>query len=170
MTELARICRGRCVVSVPWEPFFRLGNLCRGKDVQAVGQQSGARPTISTFEPPTPAGCSFGQVDIRPCFPWLIGVAAPSPRRRGTLRQRLEGADSCSAMGRHSLLSDFCWGSGPSRPRRDQVDEELSEQSERQQLDSHDFKEDPRYERGMVPDGKTHDMPDEHPDREGPFR
>ena len=35
--ELARICCRLCVVSVPWEPFFRLGNLCRGKDINGWG-------------------------------------------------------------------------------------------------------------------------------------
>ncbi|MEJ7583344.1 MAG: class I SAM-dependent methyltransferase [Acidimicrobiales bacterium] len=35
--ELARITRGRLVVSVPWEPFFRLGNLGRGKNMARFG-------------------------------------------------------------------------------------------------------------------------------------
>ena len=35
--ELARISRGRLVVSVPWEPWFRLGNLGRGKNLGRLG-------------------------------------------------------------------------------------------------------------------------------------
>ena len=37
VAELARVTRGRCVVSVPWEPWFRLGNLGRGKNVGRLG-------------------------------------------------------------------------------------------------------------------------------------
>jgi SAM-dependent methyltransferase len=37
VAELARITRGVCLVSVPWEPWFRLGNLARGKNVSALG-------------------------------------------------------------------------------------------------------------------------------------
>ena len=37
VAELARVCRGRCVVSVPWEPWFRLVNLGRGKNVNRIG-------------------------------------------------------------------------------------------------------------------------------------
>jgi SAM-dependent methyltransferase len=77
--ELARICRGRCVVSVPWEPFFRLGNLCRGKDVRHWGNNA---EHVQRFQPSSLrrllAG-SFDQVEIRRCFPWLIGIAAASP-------------------------------------------------------------------------------------------
>ncbi|MBV9951185.1 MAG: class I SAM-dependent methyltransferase, partial [Acidimicrobiia bacterium] len=35
--ELARITGGRLVVSVPWEPWFRIGNLGRGKNLQRLG-------------------------------------------------------------------------------------------------------------------------------------
>jgi ubiquinone/menaquinone biosynthesis C-methylase UbiE len=72
--ELARICRGRCVVSVPWEPFFRLGNLGRGKDVRRWGnnpehvQHFRASSLRYLLRP-------FGHVTVRPCFPWLIAVA-----------------------------------------------------------------------------------------------
>ena len=37
VAELARITRGRLVVSVPWEPWFRLGNMGRGKNVKRLG-------------------------------------------------------------------------------------------------------------------------------------
>ncbi len=74
--ELGRICRGRCVVSVPWEPFFRLGNLCRGKDIGHLGNNP---EHVQQFRPATLRrllGRSFAEVSIRPCFPWIIGVAA----------------------------------------------------------------------------------------------
>ena len=74
--ELGRICSGRCVVSVPWEPFFRLGNLCRGKDIGHLGNNP---EHVQQFRPATLRrllGRSFAEVSIRPCFPWIIGVAA----------------------------------------------------------------------------------------------
>ncbi len=79
--ELARICHGRCVVSVPWEPFFRLGNLCRGKDLARWGNNP---EHVNHFRPETLRlllGRSFEEVHIRTCFPWLIAVAAPGVAR-----------------------------------------------------------------------------------------
>ncbi len=78
--ELARICRGRCVVSVPWEPFFRLGNLCRGKDVRRWGNNAEHVQQFRLSSLRRLLGGSFERVEIRPCFPWLIGVAAASPQ------------------------------------------------------------------------------------------
>jgi SAM-dependent methyltransferase len=75
VSELARICQGRCVVSVPWEPFFRLGNLCRGKDVRQWGNNS---EHIQHFQPSSLRrllGQSFDKVEIHSCFPWLVAVA-----------------------------------------------------------------------------------------------
>lgn len=75
VSELARITRGRCVVSVPWEPFFRLGNLARGKNVRRLGND---REHVQQFGP---AGlrrlleAAFSGVEIRRCFPWLLAVA-----------------------------------------------------------------------------------------------
>ena len=37
VAELARVTADRCVVSVPWEPWFRLGNLGRGRNVARLG-------------------------------------------------------------------------------------------------------------------------------------
>lgn len=75
VAELARISRGRCVVSVPWEPFFRLGNLCRGKDFRRLGNNP---EHVQQFRPSTLKMLlrgHFGEVVIRPCFPWMIGIA-----------------------------------------------------------------------------------------------
>lgn len=75
VAELARICRGRCVVSVPWEPWFRLGNLGRGKNVARFGND----PEHVQFF--TPARLqrllekSFEQVRVHRAFPWLIAEA-----------------------------------------------------------------------------------------------
>jgi 2-polyprenyl-3-methyl-5-hydroxy-6-metoxy-1,4-benzoquinol methylase len=72
--ELARICRGACVVSVPWEPFFRLGNLGRGKDVRRWGNNP---EHVQQFRPASLNRLlrrSFAEVTVRPCLPWLIAV------------------------------------------------------------------------------------------------
>lgn len=75
VAELGRICCGRCVVSVPWEPFFRLGNLCRGKDVRRWGnnpehiQQFGSLKLARLFE------SHFREVRVHHSFPWIIAVA-----------------------------------------------------------------------------------------------
>lgn len=79
--ELARICRGRCVVSVPWEPWFRLGNLGRGKNIARFGND----PEHVQFF--TPARLqkllerSFSEVRVVKAFPWLIAEAT-RPRAR----------------------------------------------------------------------------------------
>jgi 2-polyprenyl-3-methyl-5-hydroxy-6-metoxy-1,4-benzoquinol methylase len=83
VAELARICRGHCVVSVPWEPFFRLGNLCRGKDVRHWGNNA---EHIQQFRPSTLRillNESFEDVEIHSCFPWIIGIAAHTPVKAG---------------------------------------------------------------------------------------
>jgi SAM-dependent methyltransferase len=72
--ELARICRGACVVSVPWEPFFRLGNLGRGKDLRRWGNNP---EHVQQFRPASLHRLlrrSFDEVTVRPCLPWLIAV------------------------------------------------------------------------------------------------
>jgi len=75
IAELARICGGGCIVSVPWEPFFRFGNLCRGKNVSRWGndpehvQQLNRRGLRRSLER------SFGLVKVKTSFPWIVAVA-----------------------------------------------------------------------------------------------
>jgi hypothetical protein len=64
-------------VSVPWEPYFRLGNLCRGKD---VGRWGNNPEHVQQFRPSTLRvllGRHFGEARISPCFPWIVAVATP---------------------------------------------------------------------------------------------
>jgi ubiquinone/menaquinone biosynthesis C-methylase UbiE len=79
VAELARIADRGCVVSVPWEPFFRLGNLARGKNVAAFGNDS---EHVQQFSPARLADLlqrSFAHVSIHRCFPWIIAVARHRP-------------------------------------------------------------------------------------------
>jgi SAM-dependent methyltransferase len=80
VAELARVTGGRCVVSVPWEPWFRLGNLGRGKNVRRLGNDP---EHLRAFSPRSLRGAlerSFAEVRVVPAFPWLVAEArAPRP-------------------------------------------------------------------------------------------
>jgi len=79
--ELARIAGGRCVVTVPWEPWFRLGTMARGKHVTTLGNHP---EHVQAFRPATLRSLletNFEEVRVRTSFPWLIGVAS-QPRWR----------------------------------------------------------------------------------------
>ncbi len=78
IVELARITRGRCVVSVPYEPFFRLGNLARGKNVKLVGNDP---EHVQQFSPGRLAAAlspHFAEVTTRVAFPWVVAEARAS--------------------------------------------------------------------------------------------
>lgn len=88
VAELARVARDRCVVSVPWEPWFRLGNLGRGKNLRRLGNDP---EHVGWFTPRRlrrALGTSFADVRVVRSFPWLIAeargprVPEPGPRPR----------------------------------------------------------------------------------------
>jgi hypothetical protein len=65
---------------VPWEPWFKLGNLARGKNVRRLGNDP---EHIGAFGPGSLARLlhrSFEQVTIHRRLPWLLAVAT-GPRR-----------------------------------------------------------------------------------------
>ena len=70
-------CTGdRAIVSVPWEPYFRLGNLLRGNYVSTWGNHP---EHIQAFEPRSLRallGPHFASVDVETCFPWLIAIGS----------------------------------------------------------------------------------------------
>lgn len=84
VAEFARLCepdQGRVVVSVPWEPWFRLGNLGRGKNVSRLGNDP---EHVQQFNPKRLRmllATEFENVKVKPSFPWLVGIAS-KPRRR----------------------------------------------------------------------------------------
>ena len=65
---------------MPWEPWFRLGNLARGKNVSAFGNDP---EHVQQF---TPArlhrllGAGFQTVAVTTSAPWLVGVARDAYR------------------------------------------------------------------------------------------
>jgi Methyltransferase domain len=78
--ELARVAADRCVVSVPWEPWFRLGNLGRGKNVRRLGNDP---EHVGWFTPGRLRRTlerSFAEVRVVRAFPWLIAEARGARR------------------------------------------------------------------------------------------
>jgi SAM-dependent methyltransferase len=75
VAELARVTRGRCVVSVPWEPWFRLGNLGRGKNVGRLGNDPEHLHAFTPGRLRRTLERSFATVRVVPVFPWLVAEA-----------------------------------------------------------------------------------------------
>jgi SAM-dependent methyltransferase len=72
LRELRRVSRGACLLSVPHEPFFRLGNALRGKHLRRLGNPSdhvqhwGAREFVAF------CGRELAVRRTAHAFPWLI--------------------------------------------------------------------------------------------------
>jgi SAM-dependent methyltransferase len=69
------------VVSVLWEPYFRLGNLLRGKYLATWGNHPEHVQQFSPGSLRDLVNRHFSSVDIDTRFPWLIAVA----RKRGAV-------------------------------------------------------------------------------------
>ena len=67
------------VLSVPWEPYFRLGNLLRGKYLGTWGNHPEHVQQFSPGKLRDLLGRHFSSVGVETCFPWLIASA----RKRG---------------------------------------------------------------------------------------
>jgi 2-polyprenyl-3-methyl-5-hydroxy-6-metoxy-1,4-benzoquinol methylase len=76
VAELARVTRGRLVVSVPWEPWFRLGNLARGKNVKRLGNDPEHVQAFTPRRLRAALGEEFASVRVVRAFPWLIAEAS----------------------------------------------------------------------------------------------
>jgi len=77
LAELARVARKAVILSVPHEPYFRMGNVLRGKHLDRWGdhpehvQHWNPRTFRAFLEP------SFSQVSLRNAFPWIVAVCTP---------------------------------------------------------------------------------------------
>ncbi len=85
VAELARVAQVGVIVSVPWEPWFRLGNLARGKN---VGRGGNDPEHLQAFGPRSLhrlLSRSFGQVRVHHRLPWLLAVATEPQRPAGAV-------------------------------------------------------------------------------------
>ncbi|HKH06001.1 MAG TPA: class I SAM-dependent methyltransferase [Acidimicrobiales bacterium] len=80
VAELARAAKDRCIVSVPYEPWFRLGNLGRGKNIGRLGNDPEHLHMFTPRRLKRALECSFHEVTVTPVFPWLVADAR-APRR-----------------------------------------------------------------------------------------
>jgi len=72
LTELARVCRKYCIVSVPREPIWRLLNMMRGKYIRGLGNTPGHLQHWSTSEFRGFVAFAFDVVEVRTPLPWTI--------------------------------------------------------------------------------------------------
>ena len=75
VAELARVTQRACVVSVPWEPWFRLGNFARGKNFRRLGNDPEHLQFFTRRRLEALLGRHFVHVRVNTAFPWLVGVA-----------------------------------------------------------------------------------------------
>lgn len=77
LAELARVADGHVVISVPHEPWFRIGSLLRGKYVRSLGNHP---EHVNHWNPHSLRAFLEPQAEVlsvRRSFPWLIAVCRP---------------------------------------------------------------------------------------------
>jgi SAM-dependent methyltransferase len=72
LRELRRVARGGCLISVPHEPFFRAGNLLRGKNLARLGDPSDHIQHWGAREFAAFCGRELAVRVRTTAFPWLI--------------------------------------------------------------------------------------------------
>ncbi len=77
LAELSRVCRGDIVLSVPSEPWFRLGSLARGKYLEDWGNHP---EHVNHWNPRSLRGflgASTEVVTVERATPWLVAHVRP---------------------------------------------------------------------------------------------
>jgi len=76
--ELARVARQAFVVSVPFEPYFRIGNVLRGKHLSRLGNhpEHVQHWNLRTFQAFL-SGLA-AEVELIEAFPWIIACCRPN--------------------------------------------------------------------------------------------
>ena len=82
LEELTRVCSGTLILSVPFEPWFQLGNLARGK----YREQWGNHPEhvqhwgLRSFERFVAAQHGLTDVTVCEAWPWIVATARVQDR------------------------------------------------------------------------------------------
>jgi len=83
LDRIAASTREHALISVPWEPYFRLGNFLRGKYLGSWGNHPEHLQHFSPTSLRDLVSTRFSQVRVETCFPWLMAVGrsknAPVP-------------------------------------------------------------------------------------------
>lgn len=77
LRELARVCHGHLVLTVPHEPFFRAGNMARGRYLARLGSTPGHRSTWGRRGFVRVVAAEAEPVRWFSAFPWQGVVARP---------------------------------------------------------------------------------------------
>jgi SAM-dependent methyltransferase len=72
LREIRRVARAACLLSVPHEPFFRLGNFLRGKNLARLGDPTDHLQHWSAREFRAFCGQELAVRVRTTAFPWLI--------------------------------------------------------------------------------------------------
>lgn len=72
LKELKRATKKYCLISVPWEPFFSLGNLFCGKNIKQLGRDKEHLQFWSKKEIVGVVDKYFDIISVRISFPWTI--------------------------------------------------------------------------------------------------
>jgi SAM-dependent methyltransferase len=85
LRELTRVARRKLVLSVPWEPWFQLGNLAQFKHLAGLGNhpEHVQRWTQRGFGAFLQQAGGLRQVALRSSFPWTIAVCDLEAARGG---------------------------------------------------------------------------------------
>lgn len=79
LDELSRVCSGHLLASVPFEPFWRIGNMMRGRYLRDLGNTPGhvnhwTNRGFRRFVAP-----QFDVIDTANPMPWTMLLARPRP-------------------------------------------------------------------------------------------
>lgn len=76
VARLAGLPHRGVIFSVPWEPWFRLGNLLRGRHVTRFGNSPGHLQAFGPRSFRALIDRHFRHVTGFACFPWIVAVAS----------------------------------------------------------------------------------------------
>lgn len=79
LDEIARVCGGAMLASVPWEPAWRLLNLLRGAYLRDLGNTPGHLQHFSRGSFRELLDRRFLRFGERRPFPWTMILARPRP-------------------------------------------------------------------------------------------